>query len=344
MGGGPTITVFKFRGIFTDADTRDALVEAARLVGDDIYFRPIPGCGSFQGHTVLYNGTLITLGSTAKSADTHTGYGAVDIDCEGLTDEQARRVETALRRVGFAAWFRPRVSPYTGRSYGWQRHVHAIRLDAPGLPDAAATQVRAYLNGRDGLGVSHPDTGTRAYVHVRWLSYGKPLARTYTIPKGGTLAKAAAALGVTVAALAGWNHVPNPDAVVPGQVVTAPPSNWTPAPVVPSVTVRPSKPVARPVPKPSTPKPTKAVRRAPVAVPATVSRSLLKPGRSNASVLRYERALSARGFLPRRYVDGFYGTATSAATVKAYRVKRWTPRAGVPGPLLLKSLSLKAVK
>lgn len=347
MGGGP-IEVFEWRGAYFDKDTRDALIEAARLVGNDIYLKPIKGCGSFQGQTVVCDGKVITLGSTAASAATHTGAGAVDIDCEGLTDAQARRVETALRRVGFAAWFRPRVSPYTGNAYGWQRHCHGLLMGAA-LSAEALRQVTAYLAGWDGLAVRHKDTGTRAYVAVRWATYGKPQPRTFTIPSGGTLAKAAAALGVTVAALAGWNHIPNPDVVTPGQVVTAPPATYTPRPVVttakPTATaVRPSKPVSRPVPAPAKPKPVKAVTKAPRAVPAFVSRSALKPGKRNASVLRYEKALAARGFLSWWYVDGYYGTATSAGTYRAYRVKHWTPRGTVPGPALLSSFKLKVVR
>jgi LysM repeat protein len=222
------------------------------------------------------------------------------------------------------------------------------------LSAEALVQVRAYLDGWDGLAVRHKDTGTRDYVNVRWATYGAPKARTYTIGKGGTLGAAAVALGVSVASLAGYNHITNPDAVTPGQVVTAPPAKWSPAPTVtvkPSTaTVRPSKPVSRPAPKPTTRKPVAPVRKPSRPVVATVSRHALKPGARNVSVLRLERALAARGFLPRRWVDGYYGTATVKAVQNAYRwqAKR-QPRGGwfaapVPGPGLLRVLQFKVVR
>jgi hypothetical protein len=156
MGGAPATTTF--RGITVDPTTADALTELARIVGDDIYLSPIPGCGSYQT-------------STKASAGTHAGGGAADINAENLTDEQARRIETRARSIGFVAYFRPRISPYSGNPYGWQRHVHMIRRDCTDLSPEARAQITAYDQGTDALAVPHKDTGSRAYVGMTWAKY-----------------------------------------------------------------------------------------------------------------------------------------------------------------------------
>jgi hypothetical protein len=79
----------------------------------------------------------------------------------------------------------------------------------------------------------------------------------------------------------------------------------------------------------------------PVVKPKPVSLAALKAGRTNASVKAYETALNKRGFLAKRYVDGYYGTATSAGTKALYRHLGW-PSATRPGPGLLKVLALKS--
>lgn len=150
MGGAPS-TVY-WRGVRVDPTTADMLNEAARLVGDDIYLKPIQGSYST---------------STSASGGTHDGGGTVDIDCTGLTDEQARRIETTLRRVGNAAWWRPKTSY-------WKSHVHSVRQDCGDLSSQARTQVSDYRAGYSGIpigGRTTKDTGTRSYVSVTWGSY-----------------------------------------------------------------------------------------------------------------------------------------------------------------------------
>ena len=158
MGGAPQTVVW--RGVRLDPDTADMLAAVARDVGDDIYVRPIQGSYSV---------------STAASAGTHDGGGAFDLDCEGLTDAQARRLETECRKKGSAAWFRPRYSP-SGVKYGWQRHVHGLRLDCPDLAVSARVQTVAYFGGLDGLASQRADTGSRLYVTVRWLDLARNIA------------------------------------------------------------------------------------------------------------------------------------------------------------------------
>lgn len=155
MGGAPTTVTF--RGVTVDPGTGDALAELARISGDDIYVAPIPGFGSYR--------------TNAASGGTDTGGGHCDLNAERLTDTQARRLETAARSLGFVAYFRPRISPYSGNSYGWQRHVHLIRRDCTDLSWAAREQVKQYDAGWDGLAVPHKDTGSRAYVGMTWAKY-----------------------------------------------------------------------------------------------------------------------------------------------------------------------------
>ena len=152
----------KWRGVTVDQTTArylDAVAaEVTRMTKaagvPDFNVTPIPGCGSYQT-------------STKASAGTHAGGGAVDINAEGLTDKQARILESAARKWGGTAWFRPRTSP-TGYVYGWQRHVHILRSDCGDLAYAAGKQVKAYRAGLNGLANNGPDTGNRSWVNATW--------------------------------------------------------------------------------------------------------------------------------------------------------------------------------
>jgi hypothetical protein len=84
--------------------------------------------------------------TTAASAGTHDGGGAVD-----LAPFEAGKKVHAMRAVGFAAWHR---LPSQG---DWPEHVHGIlRGDREMSPEAAA-QIVAYDNHRDGLADNAPD-------------------------------------------------------------------------------------------------------------------------------------------------------------------------------------------
>ncbi len=93
------------------------------------------------------------------SAGTHDGGGVVDLD----PFEHARKVR-ALRRVGFAAWFRPAIPGL------WPAHIHAVLMGNARLSPAARAQVTEYLAGYDGLAGDGRDTGPRDYVthRFRW--------------------------------------------------------------------------------------------------------------------------------------------------------------------------------
>lgn len=90
-------------------------------------------------------------GGVSASAGTHDGGGAVDF----AATSNPREVVLALRKVGFAAWYRR-------ASQGpWGDHIHAIAIGDPDLSSGARNQVRAYFNGRNGLAGNGYDDGPR---------------------------------------------------------------------------------------------------------------------------------------------------------------------------------------
>lgn len=135
-----------YNGRQVDWITRAALEDAERLLG---YDGPLPvSQGSYNA------------GGVAASAGTHDGGGAVDVMPKTLAE--ARRIERALRRLGFAAYVR---LPIPGL---WGLHVHAILMGNRKLSAGASAQVREYLAGGDGLKGSLPDTGPRDYLANRY--------------------------------------------------------------------------------------------------------------------------------------------------------------------------------
>ncbi len=76
-----------------------------------------------------------------KGAHPHIGGGVADLSVKGLETAQIERFVAALRRVGFAAWFRPRED---------RPHVHAVAIGDREMAPAAQWQVRQYFMGRDG--------------------------------------------------------------------------------------------------------------------------------------------------------------------------------------------------
>jgi len=80
-------------------------------------------------------------GGVAASAGTHDGGGAVD-----LTVYDLKRKLKVLKDVGFAAWHRPALPGV------WGEHIHAVAIGDRELASLAASQVKGYLEGRDGLG------------------------------------------------------------------------------------------------------------------------------------------------------------------------------------------------
>jgi hypothetical protein len=101
-----------------------------------------------------------------ESFGTHDGGGAVDISIRNPANldqvllGEAPKMAVAMRRAGFAAWYRPTgmLGPDSGA------HVHAIAIGDPELSEAARRQLdgpEGYLRGLDGVPPEykgpHPD-------------------------------------------------------------------------------------------------------------------------------------------------------------------------------------------
>jgi hypothetical protein len=121
----------------------------------------------------LYDGPgdlkRITQGSYTEaetsSFGTHAGGGAVDISIRDPADparilyDEAHNMVLALRRAGFAAWFRDVGDLHPGSPM----HIHAIAVGDRELSPAAQEQLsgpHGYFRGMDGLPHEdgpHPD-------------------------------------------------------------------------------------------------------------------------------------------------------------------------------------------
>lgn len=123
-------------GKVTDARTAAMLVEAQRLAGFSFQYAQ----GSYNGNAVFASG------------GTHAGGGVIDVRTIPMANrKQKLKAVKALRTVGFAAWLRPYAAGV------WGEHIHAVAIGCDDLSSAAAAQVRAYRNGRDGLAGNRPD-------------------------------------------------------------------------------------------------------------------------------------------------------------------------------------------
>lgn len=131
-----------FRGKTVDRYTAAALLVAEKRLG----FKFTITQGSYNA------------GGVEASGGTHDGGGVVDLP---PTDDPNRTVRE-LRRVGFAAWYRPEL--YKGTKRIWGDHIHAVQIGNKNLSPAAVKQVEAYKQGRNGLADNGPDTGPL----VRW--------------------------------------------------------------------------------------------------------------------------------------------------------------------------------
>lgn len=118
-------------GKVLDALTEGALVRAEKILGRRIAITQ----GSYNA------------GGVSASAGTHDGGGVVDVPAGGHDE-----VVTALRAVGFAAWYRPAIPNL------WPAHIHAVLIGHGRLAPSAARQVQAYLARRDGLASNRVDT------------------------------------------------------------------------------------------------------------------------------------------------------------------------------------------
>jgi hypothetical protein len=125
-----------------NARTAKMLRRAEAILGENLYV--------LQGS---YN-----AGGVSASAGTHDGGGALDVS----PTSNPNRVVLALRKAGFAAWHRlPSQGP-------WTEHIHAIAIGDPEMSSGAATQVREYYSGQNGLATHLPDDGPRLDPIPEW--------------------------------------------------------------------------------------------------------------------------------------------------------------------------------
>ena len=112
----------------------------------------------------IYQGSY-NAGRVSQSAGTHDGGGTVDLWCDGVSGRELAR---ALRRVGFAAWYRP---PRPGV---WGAHVHAVQIDNARVSDSASRQIAEYVAGGDGLAGDFVDPDPWRPDRITFTYYEEP--------------------------------------------------------------------------------------------------------------------------------------------------------------------------
>ncbi len=97
----------------------------------------------------------------AKGAHPHLGGGVADLSVRDLAGEAIERYVAALRRVGFAAWFRPRRE---------RPHIHAVAIGDRDMAPAAKWQVGQFFRGRDGRSrmAADPHSGAKDSPSWTW--------------------------------------------------------------------------------------------------------------------------------------------------------------------------------
>ena len=136
-----------YRGVTTNTRTKAMLLAAEGIAGITVSLT--------QGG---YN-----PGGVDASARTHDGGGALDISVSGMSSTTRTKLLTALRKVGFAAWYR---TPAQGFDY----HIHAMAISDPDLSSGAQHQTGDYYLGMNGLAGRGADDGP-SVTKVTWEEY-----------------------------------------------------------------------------------------------------------------------------------------------------------------------------
>lgn len=100
------------------------------------------------------------------SAGTHDGGGAIDLSVRGLSASKITEVVRQLRKVGFAAWYRPEL--WRNGEKVWGPHIHAVAIGDKEMDPSARDQVEEYYAGKDGLVGDGADTGPRVHPIPVW--------------------------------------------------------------------------------------------------------------------------------------------------------------------------------
>ncbi len=111
------------------------------------------------GHKfVVVQGSYRGGAGARASAGTHDRGGVIDLRTWDLPpDISPQAAVRALREAGLIAWYRT-------KAQGFDPHFHAIDYGNPDLAPAAARQVTAWEQGRNGLANNGPDDGPRVSV------------------------------------------------------------------------------------------------------------------------------------------------------------------------------------
>jgi len=102
-------------------------------------------------------------GGVSASGGTHDGGGVID-----LSEWDWQTKVRALRRVGFAAWRRP-------KSATWNGHIHAVQVTNKRLSAAAADQASDAAAGRNGLADNGPDPHAGIMIRPWRWPYAGPV-------------------------------------------------------------------------------------------------------------------------------------------------------------------------
>ena len=140
-----------------DGQTVDWLTKAALLKAERLIAR-----WSSPGYTLSITQGSYNAGRVRASAGTHDGGGVVDLRA---WDHETK--VRALRRSGFAAWFRP------ASAGPWPDHVHAVLVGNRLLSNGASDQVDDFRRGRNGLANNGPDPHAGlVFKPFRWPYHG----------------------------------------------------------------------------------------------------------------------------------------------------------------------------
>lgn len=122
----------------------------------------------FRAEEIAGNMTISQgRGGADASAGTHTGGGAIDIRVVDAPSQTSARV-AALRKVGFAAWY---------RNWDGNQHIHAIAVGDPWVAYEAhrsLCQIYQFRFGGEGLSCSNSTAGDDRPL-IWWEDYQRSL-------------------------------------------------------------------------------------------------------------------------------------------------------------------------
>lgn len=123
------------------------------------------------GRLLLAQGSY-NAGGVSASGGTHDGGGSVDCRVGHLSSTERAALVVALKKAGFAAWFREAVPGL------WGAHIHAVAFGDRDASPQARAQLVAFDANRDGLRGNRWDATFRPSPKVEWnYRLGRPVRR-----------------------------------------------------------------------------------------------------------------------------------------------------------------------